>query len=310
MLEVREETTTDYAETADLAAAAFDLPLASFAPARLEWLYTRAFGDGATILGLFEGSRKVGQVVLVHQRVRIDGEPAAAVALFDLFISKAFRSREAIGALYGAVERLCTERGVRFIIGVPNESGSRVNIRYLKLAPVRRLEVRAGLAVPRRSRRVTLSRSVASLTRENGVDLLGRYMPCTGVGLDWTAETLWGRLTGGFSPFAVHATTDLLLVSSVRRTRGLTHTLLCGFFATDRTAIDRRAVTALTSAACRFHRRPVYVYAGCHDGVPLPGLTLPDAMRPSPLAVQMRDFEQPDRSLTLNRFELLDFDFA
>ena len=310
MLEVRQETSPDYAETASLAAAAFDLPSDAFRPDRLRWLYERAFHYGSTIFGLFMGPQKVGQVVLVHQRVSVGDEVTTAVALFDLFISKAHRSRDAIAALYGAVESFCLDENIRFIVGVPNESGARVNIRHLRLAPVRRLDLRAGLTLPHRARRVVLSSFVTAIEHARAIELLDRYVPLAGTGMHWTADSLWDRLSGGFTPFALHATENLLLVSSLRTTRGLKHTLLCGFFAESRQTPARREVAALTSAACLLHKRPLYVYAGCHDGVPLPGVTLPDALRPSPLTVQIRDLAKPDATLQLNHFELLDFDFA
>lgn len=310
--EIREEFEPDYQVTAKLAAAAFDLPEQAFQPDRLRWLYTRAFTDGTTIFGLFKGDKKVGQIALVHQRVSIAGEVAGAVALFDLFITKEYRSREAIGALYGRVEQFCRESGIRFIIGVPNEAGARVNIRYLKLAQVRRLDVRAGVALPVRSRRVATSSYISDLDQASAIAQFDEYMPARGVGLDWSGARLWERLSGDFSPYAVHAVQDLLLISSLRRTRGIRHTLICGFFSrSDRGSIARRSVLALVSAACRLHRQPIYVYAGCHDGLPLPGVPLPDALRPSPWIVQLRDFApQGTPSIDLNRFEILDFDFA
>jgi hypothetical protein len=249
-------------------------------------------------------------VVLVHQQLKIGAESTDVLALFDLFITKEYRSREAIASLYGAVETFCKAEGFRFIIGVPNESGARVNIRYLHLGPVRRLSIRVGLAIPRRSRAVIISQPFTTIRRAEAVTLFQKYLPPAGIGLQWTAESLWSRLSGGFAPYGVHATENVMLVSSIRNTRGLPHTLICGFFRKEAVSVSRTDVASITAAACLLHRRPLYLYAGCNDGVRVTGVEVPDAVRPSPLTVQWRDFAQPSIPLGLQRFELLDFDLA
>jgi hypothetical protein len=42
----------------------------------------------------------------------------------------------------------------------------------------------------------------------------------------------------------------------------------------------------------------------------LPGLRLPDRIRPSPMLLQLRDFKPGAKPVELDRFQLLDFDFA
>ena len=92
--------------------------------------------------------------------------------------------------------------------------------------------------------------------------------------------------------------------------RRVPYVLLCAFLARPGARIASRDVRALTGAACTLHRRPVFVYAGINAAVPLPGRTLPDRLRPSPMEVQIRDFAAPAVPVAFDRFEMLDFDFA
>lgn len=311
VLRVLEEPDVDFDETARLAAEGFGKPPGSFSAEKMRWLYSRAFSHGTTVLALRdESDRKVGQIALVHQAIRLGAGKARAVALVDLFILKAFRSREAIGALYGEVERFCETQGIRFILGVPNESGARVNIRYLKMSPFLTFDLRAGVANPFNLRRNLVSADAARMGREELMALFSRFLPAAGDGLDWTPAGLCARLSDGSTRFGVHATETLLLISSPRVTRRVPHVLLCGFLARPGATVRPRDVGALVSAACALHRRPVYVYAGVNRAVPMPGWPLPARLRPSPLVLQIRDFAKDEGPASFDRFDTLDFDFA
>ncbi len=309
-LEIRREAAVDVDETAALAAEGFGVPAGTFKPEVLRWLYGRAFSDGTTVLAAHAGDRKVGHIALVHQTIALAGRTEPAVALVDLFILKAYRSRAAIAALYGAVEALCVERGIRFIVAVPNGNAAGVNVRHLQLAEAARLDIRAGLSgLPLPWRRVT-SHRVADLDAEEARGILSPYCGAPGAGLLWTSDRLWARLAKPGAGYALHAGRDVLLVSAPRSDRRASHTLLCALLARPGSAPRRRDVAAVVSAACRLHRRPLFVYAGINDALPLPGLLLPARLRPSPMILQLRDFDPAAPPLVFSRFEPLDFDFA
>ncbi len=309
-LEIRREIVTDFDETAALAAEGFGVPAGTFKPEVLRWLYGQAFTDGTTVLAAHAGDRKVGHIALVHQTVLAAGRAEAAVALVDLFILKAYRSRAAIAALYGAVEAFCVERGIRFIVAVPNGNAAGVNVRHLQLAEAARLDIRVGLSgLPLPGRRVA-SHRVADLDAEAACAILSPYCGSPGAGLLWTPDRLWARLAKPGAGYALHAGRDLLLVSAPRADRRAAHTLLCAFLARPRSAPRRRDVAAVVSAACRLHRRPLFVYAGINNALPLPGVLLPARLRPSPMILQLRDFDAAGAPLAFSRFEPLDFDFA
>lgn len=309
-VEVAPERNLDHAATAALAEEGFGAAPGTFTAEGLRWLYERAFTDGTTVLAAHADGRKVGHIALVHQTVAVGGGTARAVALVDLFILKAFRSKAAMAALYGAVERFCLEGDIRFIVAVPNENAAGVNVRYLSLAEAARLEIRVGLGwLGGLGRRVD-SRRVADLAPADGRALLDRYCGSGGTGLLWTGERLWERLSKPGAGYALHATENLMLVSAPRRDRRAAHTLLCALLPRPGTAPTRRDVAAAVSAACRLHRRPLFVYAGINAAVPLPGMLLPGRLRPSPMILQMRDFADGAAPVVPSRFEALDFDFA
>ena len=244
-LAIRAET-IDPVETARLANEAFGGG-ADFRPARLTWLYERAFSGGTEVLGLFDGERKVGQVALVRQRVRVAGGMALAVALIDLFILKAFRSREAISGLYGEAERVCRAQGVRFLLAVPNGNAAGVNKRFLGMREFMTLAIRAGVAAPLAGP-VLHSAAARDLDQREAQALFARYAPSDGDGLYWTGESLWQRLQDPLATYGVHATDNLLLVSARRVLRRVPHTLLCAFLARGGTTVGARDVRAVTTA--------------------------------------------------------------
>ncbi len=88
------------------------------------------------------------------------------------------------------------------------------------------------------------------------------------------------------------------------------HALICALLPRPGATVRRRDVAAATAAACRTQRRPLFVYAGLNDAVPLPGLLLPARLRPSPMVLQMRDLARGALPVRMQRFEAIDFDFA
>ncbi|WP_165359350.1 GNAT family N-acetyltransferase [Lichenibacterium minor] len=309
-VEVRREPDIDYAATAALAEEGFGAAPGTFTAEGLRWLYERAFTDGTTVLAAHADGRKVGHIALVHQTVTMPAGPERAVALMDLFIIKAFRSKAAMAALYGAVERFCRDEGIRFIVAVPNGNAAGVNVRYLSLVEAARLEIRVGFGGFGGLGRRVDSRSVAELDPADGRALLDRFCGTEPGSLLWTGARMWDRLSKPGAGYALHATDDLLLVSAPRRDRRAAHTLLCALLPRPGATPARRDVGAVVSAACRLHRRPLFVYAGINGGVPLPGMLLPGRLRPSPMILQLRDFTEGAPPFAPSRFEAIDFDFA
>jgi hypothetical protein len=149
-----------------------------------------------------------------------------------------------------------------------------------------------------------------SMTRQEAIGLLSVVCPATENGLRWDAESLLDRLGDPTRDYAVHTTTNLLLISSVRKSTGLPYVALCAFFAKPQVEVTDADVRQLVRAACRFWNKPLFVYAGTNRRLPkLPGITLPAKLR-RPILVQLRDTSTEAHDVRFDRFQLIDSDFA
>jgi hypothetical protein len=312
MITVSEEKAVDYEITARIATEAFGSKEVVFSAQRMRWLYESGFGGGSAIVAAFDDGKKVGQIALLHQKVYLDGKPVAATQLVDLFILQAYRSPQLIRGIYKEVERLCQTEKIRLVLTLPNVKSARLNERFLKLRPFLTLQARVGFGLWRpRLSNLKFSGRLKSMPRHEAVDLLSGFVtPARENGLHWDAETLLDRMNDPTRDYAVHATADLLLISSSRRTRGIRHALLCGFFARPDAVVTPSAVRELIRAACRFWKHRIFVYAGVNKSLPsLPGVPLPARYRP-PILVQMRDFDADQPDVRLDHFQLIDSDFV
>jgi len=312
MITVSAEKAVDYEITARIATEAFGSKEVVFSAPRMKWLYESGFGEGSEIVAVFDDGKKVGQIVLLHQKVYLDGKPAAATQLVDLFILQTYRSPQLVRRIYKEVERLCQAGGIRLVLALPNANSARLNERFLKLKPFLSMRARIGISFgwPRLSN-LKYSDRLNSIPKNEAIDLLSGFVtPATENGPHWNAETLFNRLNDPAHDYAVHARADLLLISSTRKTRGVRHALLCGFFARPDAAVTSGAVRELIRAACRFWKQRIFVYAGVNNSLHrLPGIALPARFRP-PILVQLRDFETDEPNLRFDRFQLIDSDFV
>jgi len=310
MVTVLEEQTVDYELTARIATEAFAAENVHFSADRIKWLYERGFGRGATVLAAIDDGRKIGQVAMVGQTVCINGELVPAIQLVDLFILQAYRSAQLVRKLYREVEQLCAARGIRYLLALPNDKSVLLNARYLKLAPLLSMPIRVGLSLLWPAAKLVRSGLLKSMTRQQAIGLLSAFCPATENGLRWDAESLLDRLGDPTRDYAMHATDRLLLISAVRRTAGIPYVALCAFFAKPQVEVTDSDVGQLVRAACRFWRKPLFVYAGINSRLPrLPGMALPARLR-RPILVQLRDISSEAHDVRFDRFQLIDSDFA
>jgi len=311
MITVSEESAVDFESTARIATEAFGSRDVVFSPPRVQWLYERGFGLGSAVVAAYDDGKKVGQIVMLHQNIWLDGKPVIATQLIDLFILRAYRSPTLVRRIYKEVERLCEAKNIRILVTLPNEKSAPLNARFLKLRFFLSLPVRAGISLGRPSRaRLTFSARLKSFSRDQAIEHLSSFVtPPSENGPHWDAATLFDRLSDPTCDYAIHATRNLLLVSSSRKTRGISHALLCGFFARPGVAVTSGDTRMLIRAACQLWKHHVFVYAGLNRYLPhLPGLAVPGRLR-APILVQLRDAASPDADPRFDRFQLIDSDF-
>ena len=312
MITVCEENDVDFESTARIATEAFGSKEVVFSPPRMRWLYERGFGLGSAVIAAFDDGKKVGQIVMLHQNIYLDRKPVVATQLIDLFILQAHRSPTLVRRLYKEVDRLCEARNIRIIITLPNEISASLNARFLKVRPFLSLPVRAGVSLGWPSRaHLTVSTRLKDVSRDKAVESLSGFVtPVTENGLHWDATKLFDRISDPTCAYAIHATENVLLVSSSRKTRGVSHALLCGFLARGGAAVASGDIRTLIRAACRLWKHHVFVYAGLNNSLPhLPGFALPKRLRP-PILVQLRDSASTESDPRFDRFQLTDSDFV
>lgn len=306
------EQIVNYEETARLATEAFASPNLVILPERLRWFYERCFSLGATVIALRDGDRKVGQIAMVRQALRVQGKEESAAQLVDLFITREFRGRERLQQLYAEVERQFVKQDIRFAIGMPNAKALGVNEHFFSLKPFLRLPFSTGLAIPLPPRQDLISARFDPSDRDHALSLLAGYGSSPEEnGVIWDETKLFERLCNYGREYGIHALDNVLLISSPRSWRGIKYTLLCGFMTSRGIEASPAAVRRLVGDACRLWKRPLFAYAGANSKLcSLPGIVMPAKLRPSPLLVQLRDFKPERQPLRLDRFQLLDFDFA
>lgn len=306
------EDRVDYEETARLANRVFAATKPVFQPDQLRWFYERCFSQGAAVIALRHDGQKVGQMAMVRQTIMMAGRAESSVQLVDLFVAREHRGKQSLELLFRAVEQECIAQDIRFAIGMPNAAATGVNEFFFKLKPFLRMPLCMGIALPWPTHRTPVAYRFDRTNRNQSLELFARYRTSPDInGQPWNETSLFDRLCGYKQVYGVHALDDLLLISSPRTSRGISYTLLCGFLTSPGTVADAGTVRCLVNSACSMWGRRVFAYAGVNAGLAsAPGLRLPARLRPSPLLVQLRDFKPDREPLRLDRFELLDFDFA
>jgi hypothetical protein len=306
------EQIVNYEETAQLATEAFASPNLVFLPERLRWFYERCFSLGTTVIALRSGDRKVGQIAMVRQALRLNGQEESAAQLVDLFICKEFRGKERLHQLYAEVERQFGKQDIRFAIGMPNAKAAGVNEHFFNLKPFLRLPFSMGIAIPLPPRRNLLSFHFNPLNKSQVFSLFtGHRSSPDENGVIWDETKLFERLCSYKREYGIHELDDVLLISSPRSSHGMNYTLLCGFMTRRGVEATPTTVRRLVHDACRLWKHPLFAYAGINRKLSSqPGIVMPTRFRPSPLLVQLRDFKPERQPLRLDRFQFLDFDFA
>jgi Acetyltransferase (GNAT) domain len=312
MLTAAPENTLDHAKTSSLAMEAFASPHVVFDPEHLRWFYDEAFSMGTKVVALHHEGQKVGQIAMVRQKLRINGVDHIAGQLCDLFILKQHRSKRSIAMLYNEVERQFEAEKIRFGLGMPNEKAIRVNEHYFKLMPYLKMPIRLGVAPTALMRRARFTLPFDPYHRDEILRMLEPYETAlTENGLPWNPESLFKRLLGRKFRYALHFKDSGMLISSPRVSRSVGYVCLAGFFPRTGSKVTAADAKRLAVDACAYWRQPVFAYAGVNTKVEaLPGLMLPAKFRPSPMLLQLRDFNPEMGKPVIDRFQLLDFDFA
>lgn len=302
----------DLAETARLLRAVF--PIEKFSDARyLEWFY-RQNPVGAAIevdRADTDGSR-IGHVGGIPQEYHSASGIRMSVFPLNLAVLPSGRGRglmtEMNEACFAEAHRVY---GADMMVGMPNAASTpgytgRLRFRLVGPLPV----VLCPPAWP--TTEVVTSRPV---TRDylDGRDFAELTMsldlsPGPALSHRWTPALLRWRLASPAARYTVHASPEAAIVTCVERRLGIPVAVVVKTF---RRAGPRPvAANGIIAAACRHHRAPVALYAGFSAATKVVGAPLPSRLKPAPLNLSVRRYDdaddQPDPRL--DTFELFDFD--
>lgn len=304
------EASPDFEATARLAQRAFGRTDDALGAARFRWTYEQGF-DGALVVAAIKDGEKIGQGAFVFQQVQMAGRPVRAAQFVDLFVDPAHRGGGSVRALYAALLEQAAVAGVELIFATPNPAARELNKRLMDLHDLAEIPFRVGIARPFGIGRPVRSFDAGELS--GGIlDGISHYChPSPGTAFTWPPHALARRLNGHpNNRYSIHLTEKTMLVASPRTIRGVPVLLAAGFLVTGGHVCGKSESRALLRAAAAMHGRPLFAYAGVNASLSeLPGTVAPRRIKP-PVLVQGRTLAGADQSITLERCELLDFDFA
>jgi hypothetical protein len=202
------------------------------------------------------------------------------------------------------------ERGWQFATGVCNDKSIGTVIKYLDWKTPGPLPVR--LCLPFARARGVESHAVDDAFFAGPFERLAAGLdefPVRTWTNSYTPDYLRWRLASPHVSFAVHATDELLAVTTTDKRFGVRAAVILKLLPRGGRAGPLRA-DPIVAAACRYHRAPYAVYAGFNAHVRVRGIQPPRRLQPSPLHLILRTLsEHVDQdTLEIDTFEFLDMD--
>jgi len=301
----------DLDDTARLLRAVF--PIAKFGDARyLEWFYRRNPVGPAIEIDRSDGDDRLGHVGGILQEYHSTAGTRLSVFPLNLAVLPSGRGR----GLMTEMNEACFEEahrlhGVDMMVAMPNAASTRGYTGRLRFRLIGPLPV--VLCPPLwPSTKVVESRPVtpeylASAAFEELAQTLS-FSPGPAYSHRWSRELLRWRLASPSASYAVHASAHAAIVTTVEHRMGIPITVVVKTFR--RGDGPQVFANGAIAGACRFHRAPIALYAGFSAACRVVGVPLPDRLKPAPLNLCVRRFDDRDGEPDprLDTFELFDFD--
>lgn len=306
------ESTINYQKTALLANKSFESHAKHFSEHNLKWMYEIAFGGRTSVVAAMYEGQKIGQAVILWHDLKLYGKKRGCAQLIDLFVVPEYRSFSVVRKIYRKLNELLDKQSDSFVFTTPNPKSTSLNARFLKLRPGGMLDIRLGLTIPSPTNRTTQSLWVDPKHKNRAIKFMQGYMSTkNSVEVCWTPESLADRLSNANSQYAIHKNGPLLAITTSRVFKGMPLILVCGIFVTETDSLSKSHLRKILSAAAVLHRRPFFLYVGINHLIPtMPGVSLPNILRPSQMLLQIREGTTVQDQISFDRFEAIDFDFA
>jgi GNAT superfamily N-acetyltransferase len=274
----------------------------------LEWLYEKSPFGPVVETNLDDDRGRIGHYAVVPIALSVDGVSHSGALSLNTAVHERARGRGAFTSLASQTYAKAAERGITAVVGVANANSTpgflgRLGFELLGPLPV-------NVLIPTRPGTAGLASSWADAAFSPGgiatdMDEL-LTAPESGCAREWNSHTLRWRLASPGARYAIHRGEGVMAVSCVDTRRGVRVAILLKVFAAG--AVPGRLRRALVSAACRFHRAPLALHVGVNDLAPYRGAPLPARLRDSPLNLIYRPLGGGPPTVSMRRFEFLDFD--
>lgn len=277
----------------------------------LRWQYRDAPEGSVVQANLDEDGSRLGHYAIVPQRYVRGSEFLDAALSLNTAVAEEARGRGLFTSLATEAYELARAGGIEAVYGVANANSTPGFLKRLGFTLVMALP--PVLAVPLR-----LPPRSSSLTQVTPAYLVSSDFSHLYETLDLTADTGWARswtidvlrwrLSQPGARYAVVETSDVVAIVTVTHHARVPVVAILKLFA--RKGAVRPTASNVVAAACTRLRAPAAVYAGFNAKVRITGVPIPKRLRPSPLNLIVRSFDdgRPVEDLALGTFEFLDFD--
>lgn len=202
--------------------------------------------------------------------------------------------------------------GFRFVVGVSNDKSVGAVVKYMGWRHWGPLPVRICFPAWRSAKGIEHHAVDEAFLDSPEFERLAVGLetpPARGYANCWSPEFLRWRLGRPHAKYAMHASEDLVAVSTLDRRFGIRAAAILKLL--PRVPHDAPIPTRrMLAAVCRYHRAPVAVHAGINEDVRVRGIAPPRRLQPSPLHLIIRrlDPSVDQEAIVLHSFEFLDGD--
>jgi GNAT superfamily N-acetyltransferase len=276
----------------------------------LDWQYERSPEGREVAVDIERDGRSLAHYCVIPQTYGYDRLRRKFALSLNTAVTKEARGKGVFTQLAeDTYEKARRDFGVSAIVGVANANSTPGFLGRLKFKHLGALPVHVGI-VNALATGGTQSYSTCDSLRELPRDVWDSIDTASPLHWSqvWTPELIRWRLDSPLGPYAVHVHKSGIAISTVER-RAIPIAILLKML--PRKGVARINSRALLRAACRYHGTAVYLYAGFNERATIRGMPLPQKLRPSPLNLIYRAFDDTVPAgdhVKLGTFEFLDFD--
>jgi len=290
-----------------------ELPGPRFADSSyLRWCYTANPHGPAVQRGVDRDGQRIAHYAVIPQRYRDAHGPVDCAFSLNAVVRQGHQREGWFSKIGLEIYEEAAARGMEWVVGVSNARSVGAVTKYMGWKTEGPLPVKLCRPLRLGARGIEhhpVDHEFLSSTKFEQLATGLDESPAVHFTKSWTLEELRWRLSAPHAAYVMHASDELVAISTRESFRRVPIAALLKFLPRQGGAgpLDPRP---MISGICRYHRAVAGVYAGFNAHVPVTGLRPPRRLQPSPLHLILRrladDVDQ--ESLQLDTFEFLDSD--